>query len=63
MCARFEIRIDPSKLEKLREYKAMLKDIEREIERAERAGLDVEALKAKFKVAKEQLTKILEVYG
>jgi len=50
-------------MDKLRIYKAQMKDIEREIARAERAGIDVEEMKARLKMAKERIEKILAEYG
>jgi len=50
-------------MDKLRTYRAMIKDVEREIARAERAGLEVEEMKVKLKLAKERLEKLLAEYG
>jgi len=63
MVVKFEVKVPKDLIEKLKIYKEQFKDIEAEIARAERAGLDVGELKARLRMAKERVTKILEVYG
>jgi len=63
MVVKFEVKVPKDLIEKLKIYKEQFKDIEAEIARAERAGLDVAELKARLRMAKERVTKILEVYG
>ena len=63
MAVKFEVKVPKDLIEKLKIYKEQFKDIEAEIARAEKAGLDVAELKARMRMAKERVTKILEVYG
>jgi len=60
---RFKVRIPREYIDKLKIYQAQMKDIEREIARAERAGLDVAELKTRLELAKERVSKILAEYG
>jgi len=63
MVEKFKISVPKDLLDKLKIYKEQFKDIEAEVARAEKAGLDVAELKARLRMAKERVTKILEVYG
>ena len=50
-------------LDKLKIYQAQIRDIEREIEKAEKAGIEVEELKTRLQLAKDRIDKLLAVYG
>jgi len=63
MVEKFKISVPKDLLDKLKIYKEQFKDIEAEVTRAEKAGLDVAELKARLRMAKERVTKILDVYG
>ena len=63
MGVKFEVKVPKDLIEKLKIYKEQFKDIEAEIARAEKAGLDVAELKARMRMARERVIKILEVYG
>jgi len=60
---KFRIAIPKTQLDKLKIYKAQIADIEAEIARAEKAGLDVAEMRARLELAKERIDKILAVYG
>ncbi len=60
---KFEVRVPKTQIDKLRIYQAKIADIESEINRAEKAGLDVAELRARLELAKERIAKILAVYG
>ncbi len=49
--------------EGIREIEPRLREFEKDIEQAHRAGLDVTDLRARLKVNKEQLFKLKQVYG
>jgi len=63
MVERFRVKIPSEYIERLKVYQAQMDDIEREIERAARAGLDVEEMRARLKLAREKISKILAEYG
>ncbi|RLC76556.1 MAG: hypothetical protein DRJ03_28430 [Chloroflexi bacterium] len=60
---KFRVAVPKAQLDKLKIYKAQIADIEAEIARAEKAGLDVAGLRARLELAKERIDKILAVYG
>ena len=58
----FEIKLPKKRVEELEASQKMLADIEREIERAEEAGLDVSALRADLESVREQVERLMRVY-
>jgi len=58
----FKIELPEERKKELRESRALLEEIKREIERAERAGVDVSELKEKASEVEERLTKLISEY-
>ena len=61
--AKFEIMLPKKRVEELKTSAKVLEDIEREIERARSAGLDVSELEAKAMEVRERIDKLLRVYA
>jgi len=61
--AKFEIKLPKKRVEELKTSAKVLEDIEREIERAREAGLDVSELEAKAMEVRERIDKLLRVYA
>jgi len=59
---RFEVKLPKKRVEELEASEKMLTDIEKEIERAEEAGLDVSALRADLESVREQVEKLMRIY-
>ena len=59
---KFEVKLPKKRVEELKASSKLLEDIEREIERAEEAGLDVSELRASLESVKEQVEKLMRVY-
>ena len=60
--AKWKVEIPEERKRELRESKALLEEIKREIERAERAGVDVSDLKATEADIEERLEKLIREY-
>jgi len=59
---KFEIKLPKKRVEELKVSAKLLEDIEREIDRAEEAGLDVSDLRANLESVREQVEKLMRVY-
>ena len=59
----FKVELPEERKKELRESRALLEDIKREIERAERAGVDVSELKATSAEVEERLEKLIKEYA
>jgi len=59
----FKIELPEERKKELRESRALLEEIKREIERAERAGADVSELKEKASEVEERLNKLISEYA
>jgi len=59
---KFEVKLPKKRMEELKASSKLLEDIEREIERAEEAGLDVSDLRANLESVREQVEKLMRVY-
>jgi len=59
----FEVKLPKRRVEELKASAKLLEDIEREIERAREAGLDVSELEAKAMEVRESIEKLLRVYA
>ena len=59
----FKVELPEERKKELRESKALLESIKREIERAERAGADVSELKEKASEVEERLEKLIREYA
>ena len=59
----FEVKLPKKRLEELKTSAKLLEDVEREIERAREAGLDVSELEAKAMEVRESIEKLLRVYA
>jgi len=57
------VELPEERKKELRESKALLESIKREIERAERAGADVSELKEKASEVEERLEKLIREYA
>ena len=60
--AKWKVEITEERKRELRESKALLEEIKGEIERAERAGVDVSDLKATEADVEERLEKLIREY-
>jgi len=58
----FKVELPEERKKELRESRALLEEIKREIERAERAGADVRELKEKTSEVEERLNKLISEY-
>jgi len=59
----FKVELPEERKKELRESRALLEEIKREIERAERAGADVSELKEKASEVEERLNKLISEYA
>jgi len=59
----FEVKLPKKRVEELKTSAKLLEDVEREIERAREAGLDVSDLEAKAMEVRESIEKLLRVYA
>jgi len=59
---KFEVKLPKKRVEELKASTKLLEDIEREIDRAEEAGLDVSDLRANLESVREQVEKLMRVY-
>ena len=59
----FKVELPEERKRELRESRALLEEIKREIERAERAGVDVSELKATEAEVEERLEKLIREYA
>ena len=59
----FEVKLPKRRVEELKASAKLLEDVEREIERAREAGLDVSELEAKAMEVRESIEKLLRVYA
>jgi len=59
---KFEVKLPKKRVEELKTSTKLLEDIEREIDRAEEAGLDVSDLRASLESVREQVEKLMRVY-
>ncbi|RLJ03880.1 MAG: hypothetical protein DRP08_02825 [Candidatus Aenigmatarchaeota archaeon] len=59
----FEVKLPKRRVEELKASAKLLEDVEREIERAREAGLDVSDLEAKAMEVRESIEKLLRVYA
>jgi len=59
----FKVELPEERKKELRESRALLEEIKREIERAERAGVDVSELKATEVEVEERLEKLIREYA
>ena len=59
----FEVKLPQRRVEELKTSAKLLEDVEREIERAREAGLDVSDLEAKAMEVRESIEKLLRVYA
>jgi len=59
----FKVELPEERKKELRESRALLEEIKREIERAERAGVDVSELKATEAEVEERLEKLIREYA
>jgi len=59
---KFEVKLPKKRVEELKASSKLLEDIEREIDRAEEAGLDVSDLRANLESVREQVEKLMRVY-
>ena len=59
----FEIKLPKKRVEELKASAQLLEDVEREIERAREAGLDVSELEAKAAEVRERIEKLIRVYA
>jgi len=57
------VELPEERKKELRESRALLEEIKREIERAERAGVDVSELKATEVEVEERLEKLIREYA
>lgn len=60
---KFEVKLPKRRIEELQEAKRTLEDVEREIERAREAGIDVRELEDKLYDTKGRVERLLRVYG
>lgn len=60
---KFEVKLPKKRVEELKSSAKLLEDVEREIERAREAGLDVSELEAKAMEVRESIEKLLRVYA
>ena len=58
----FKVELPEERKKELRESRALLEAIKREIERAERAGVDVSELKEKAREVEERLNRLISEY-
>jgi len=58
----FKVELPEERKKELRESRALLEAIKREIERAERAGVDVSELKEKASEVEERLNRLISEY-
>jgi len=58
----FKVELPEERKKELRESRALLEEIKREIERAEKAGADVGELKEKAREVEERLEKLIREY-
>jgi len=61
--AKFEVKLPKKRVEELKMSAKLLEDVEREIEKAREAGLDVSELEAKAMEVRGSIEKLLRVYG
>ncbi len=61
--AKFEVKLPKKRVEELKASAKLLEDVEREIEKAREAGLDVSELEAKAMEVRESIEKLLRVYA
>ena len=59
---KFEVKLPKKRVEELKASAKLLEDIEREIDRAEEAGLDVSDLRANLESVREQVEKLMRIY-
>jgi len=59
----FKVELPEERKKELRESRALLEQIKREIERAERAGVDVSELKATEAEVEERLERLISEYA
>ena len=59
---KFEVKLPKKRVEELKASTKLVEDIEREIDRAEEAGLDVSDLRANLESVREQVEKLMRVY-
>jgi len=59
---KFEVKLPKKRVEELKASTKLLEDIEREIDKAEEAGLDVSDLRASLESVREQVEKLMRVY-
>ena len=59
----FKVELPEERKKELRESRALLEQIKREIERAERAGVDVSELKATSAEVEERLERLISEYA
>jgi len=59
---KFEVKLPKKRVEELKASTKLLEDIEREIDRADEAGLDVSDLRANLESVREQVEKLMRVY-
>ena len=59
----FKVELPEERKKELRESRVLLEEIKREIERAERAGVDVTELKATSAEVEERLEKLIREYA
>jgi hypothetical protein len=57
------VNIDPETIQKLRDYETTMGQLASEIERAERAGIDVTELKAQFVRVETLRSGLIREYG
>jgi len=58
----FKVELPEERKKELRQSRRLLEDIKRELERAERAGVDVSELKATEAEVEERLNKLIKEY-
>ena len=61
--AKFEVKLPKERVEELKASEKLLEDIKRELERAERAGVDVSELKETAMEVEERLDKLIREYA
>jgi len=59
----FKVELPEERKKELRESRALLEAIKREIERAERAGADVSELEEKAKEVEDRLERLIREYA
>ena len=59
----FKVELPEERKKELQESQKLLEDIRRELERAERAGVDVSELKAMEAEVEERLEKLIKEYA